>query len=270
MTARKDSIEDSADNRKQRWYRTNEMHTLACCIAADGVAGNSGIVLGLSSSEIQVLCRGEYRVGQRIQVKMGADLPADFLRGEVQYIEPGKEGEIILGCSLNEKIGDAVLKTLADQGFFKRRRDARIEVTHSARMFWPQHPDQVQIELRDYSDGGLMIETDVAIPDENHLKLVIAGEDDNDLCVETKLQWKRISENGCLAGLAFVDDDAPERVARVLGLTNQGDQASAMNQSEGGEQLVFLSMAAVLILIAGAAVLQMSGLEVLCGTALTR
>ncbi|HBV63782.1 MAG TPA: hypothetical protein DEF45_12250 [Rhodopirellula sp.] len=262
MTARKESIEDTAENRKQQWYKTKDMRALTCCIAVEGVDGNTGTVLDLSSNGLRLLCVGQYRVGQRIQVKMDTPLLTDVFHGEVRNVEPRGDGKIIVGCSLNENVGDEVLHKLADQGFLKRRRDARIEVTHSARMFWSQHPDQVHIELRDYSNGGLMIHTDVVIPDDDHLKLIIAGEHDNDLCVETKLQWKRVSGSGCFAGLAFVDDDAPQRVARVLGLSNQDDQASEIKKSGSGGQLVFVSVAAVLILIGGAAVLQMSGIQV--------
>jgi len=271
MTARKPSIEDLAENRKQRRFKTNEAQALACCIEVDGVGGNTGTVIDLSNSGARLLCGGQYRVGQSIQVTMDTDLPTDVFHGEVRYVEPWVGGQTILGCSLNESIGDAVLHKLADQGFLNRRSDPRIEVVHPAKMFWPLHPDRVDIELRDYSNGGLMIHTDVAIPDDKRLRVIIDGDDDDDLCVETKLQWKRVSGNGCLAGLAFVHNDAPQRVARVLGLTNQDDKTSdAKKSGHGWGKLVFLSVAAVLILVAGAAVLQMSGIEVPWGMIFSR
>ena len=210
MTARKDSIDDPAENRKQRRFKTNEAQALACCIEVDGQDGSSGTVIDLSNSGMRLLCSEQCRVGQSICVTMDTDLPTTMFHGEVRYVEPWVGGQTILGCSLTESIGDAVLHKLADEGFLNRRSDPRIEVTHSAQMFWPLHPDRVDIELRDYSNGGLMIHTDVAIPDDKRLRVCISGDDDNDLCVETKLQWKRVSGNGCLAGLAFVHNERPE------------------------------------------------------------
>ncbi len=275
MTTRKNSIEARSGNRKQGWCKTDDTQVLGCSIKVDGVGGNTGTVIEVSRSGIRLRSVGQYRVGQMIQVSMNIEWLADGFHGEVRSVEPTGDGETILGCSMNETIGDAVLHKLADQGLLTRRSDPRIQVTHRARMFWQMTPEQVTPEqldilLRDYSNGGLMIQTDVAIPDDNRLRLLIAGEDEKELCVETRLQWKRASGNGCLAGLAFIDDDSPQRVARVLGLANQDDQASGVQKCGGRGQLVFLGLAAILILIAGAAVLQISGVDVPWGMVLAR
>ena len=271
MAARNNPIGDPADNRKQRRFKTNEAQALACCIEVEGAEEQPGTVVDLSNSGMRLLCSGQYRVGQRIQVKMDTDLPTDVFQGEIRYVEPWVGGQTILGCRLTENIGDAVLHKLADQGFLNRRSDPRIEVTHPAKMFWPLHPDRVDIELRDYSNGGLMIHTDVVIPDDKRLRVCINDDDENDLCVETKLQWKRVSENGCLAGLAFVHNDAPQRVARVLGINKQDEQdLEDGKRGSGIAKFLFLGVAAVLILVAGAAVLQMSGAELPWGMIFSR
>lgn len=262
MTVRTESIETSADNRKQRRFKTNEAQVLACSIEVDGEQSCPGTVIDLSNNGMRLLSSGQYRVGEKIRVIMDTDLPTDEFLGEVRYVEPWVGGQTILGCSLNKHIGDAVLHKLADQGFLNRRSDPRIEVMHPAKMFWPLHPDRVDIELRDYSNGGLMIHTDVIIPDDKRLRVCIDCEDDSDLCVETKLQWKRVSDNGCIAGLAFVHNDAPQRVARVLGITSPNDPNNRKNKTGRGlRAMLFFGLAVVVLLTVGVAVLQMSGIN---------
>jgi len=260
MTVRNEPIEASADNRKQRRFKTNEAQVLACSIEVGGTKSWSGTVIDLSNNGMRLLSSGHYRVGDKIRVVMDTDLPTDEFLGEVRYVEPWVGGQTILGCSLNAHIGDAVLHELADQGFLNRRSDPRIEVTHPAKMFWPLHPDRVDIELRDYSNGGLMIHTDVVIPDDKRLRVCIDGEGGSDLCFETRLQWKRVSENGCIAGLAFVHNDAPQRVARILGITTSNELNTGKNKA--GRRLratLFFGLAVVVLLTVGLAVLQMSG-----------
>ncbi|MDB4749514.1 PilZ domain-containing protein [Rubripirellula sp.] len=271
MTDRTVSIEDPADNRKQRRFKTNEAQALACRIEVDGNEASSGTVIDLSNSGMRLLGGGQYRVGQEIRVAMDIDLPTDVFHAEVRYVEPWVGGQTILGCSLTESIGDAVLHKLADQGFLNRRSDPRIEVIHPAKMFWPLHPDRVDIEVRDYSNGGLMIHTEVAIPDDKRLRVCIDGVDDNDLCVETKLQWKRLSGDGCLAGLAFVHHDAPQRVARVLGLTTPSDMKNGTKKSVWDfGSLLYFTLAAVLLLVVGAVVAQISGVNLPWGMIFSR
>ena len=250
----------SAENRRQRRFKTDEAQVLACRIELPNEEANAGTVVDLSNNGMRLLSNGQFRVGQQIRVIMETDLPTEEFVGEVRYIEPWVGGQTILGCSLNENIGDDVLHTLADQGFLKRRSDPRIEVTHPAKMFWPLHPDRIDIELRDYSNGGLMIQTDVVIPDDKRLRVCIDCEDDTDSCVETKLQWKRVTDKGCIAGLAFVHGDAPQRVASVLGINVPGDEDAGKRKSGRGlRTALFLGLAVVLFMVAGLAVLQFSG-----------
>ena len=76
-----------------------------------------------------------------------------------------------------------------------------------------------------------MIQTDVVIPDDKRLRVCIDCEDDTDFCVETKLQWKRVTDKGCIAGLAFVHGDAPQRVASALGINVPGDEDAGKRKS---------------------------------------
>jgi hypothetical protein len=129
-------------------------------------------------------------------------------------------------------------------------------------MFWPLHSDRVDIELRGYSDGGLMIHSEVAIPDNKRLRVCIDGEKDGGLCVETKLQWKRVSDKRYLAGLAFVHNDAPQRVAEVLRLMSKKTPNERRKTScRIVPRLLLVGLAAMLVLTVGIAGLEFSGIK---------
>ncbi|MDE0864978.1 MAG: PilZ domain-containing protein [Rubripirellula sp.] len=262
MSDRNHTFEDPSGKRKQRRYKTNQAQALRCEAEVDSGQVTAGTVVDLSNSGMRLLCSGQFHVGEKIKISLEANSPTDMFIGVIKYVEPWVGGQTILGCNLDGGIDDSVLHKLADQGFLNRRSDPRIEVTHPATMFWPLHSDRVDIELRDYSNGGLMIHSEVSIPDDKRLRVCIDGEEDSDLCVETKLQWKRVSDKGYVAGLAFVHNDAPQRVAKVLGLM------SKKNPNEGRKtsrrfvpRMLLVGLAAMLVLSIAIAVLEFSGIK---------
>jgi len=271
MTVRTHTSDDSTNQRKQRRFKTNEAQVLRCTVdvgehvAEDVAEGemNEGTVVDLSNSGMRLLCSGTFRVGQTIHIALNTDFPIERFAGVVRYVEPWTGGQTILGCSLDEGIDDVVLHSLADQGFLNRRSDPRVEVTYPAKMFWPLHPDRVDIELRDYSSGGLMIHSDVSIPEDKRLRVCLDSDSDDDLCVETRLQWKNLSDKGCLAGLAFVHHDSPQRVAEVLGLDSgrRVSQVQTTVRRGKGSKLLLAGLAAMLILAVGVAALELSGIK---------
>ena len=60
---------------------------------------------------MRLLSSGQYHVGAKIRAIMDTDLPTDKFLGEVRYVETWVGGQTILGCILNEHIGDAVAQT---------------------------------------------------------------------------------------------------------------------------------------------------------------
>ena len=260
MTARRDLIENPVDNRKQRRFKANEAQSLTCIIEVDGVEASSGTVVDLSNNGLRLLGSGQYREGQLIRISIKTELSTEKLRGEVRYVEPRVGGQTILGCSLNESVSDRVLHELVDQGFLNRRCGPRIQVAFPAKMVFPSQPGRVDAEVRDYSNGGLMIHTDGVIPDDHLLSVVFEGDDD--LPFQAKLQWRRLSNQGCLAGLEFVNDDSLQRVVRVLGLSLPSDEVSVIKNSSRGWSVAFsLGLVAVALLTAGFTALQMSGFD---------
>ena len=85
---------------------------------------------------------------------------------------------------------------------------------------------------------------------------------DDELPLQAKLQWRRFCDQGCLAGLAFVQDDSLERVVRVLGLSLPSDEVSLIKNSNRGLSVAFfIGLVAVALLTAGFTALQMSGFD---------
>ncbi|MGI9472513.1 MAG: PilZ domain-containing protein [Rubripirellula sp.] len=222
--------ERSICTRKERRYKTSEEHVLRCETvkndvddSSDEPASHHGTVVDLSTSGIRLLSDGRFCAGDAICVELSTDRSHGIYRGVVRRVEPWVGGQAILGCSLDDSIADAVLQDLASEGVVNRRADGRVHLSHSAKVSWQLNAEVIDVEIQDYSDGGMKIQSPVSIPEGVSLRIQIGSEFAEMLSVQAKLVWKHDSADGCVAGVAFTHRDAPVQVAEALGISNGAD-----------------------------------------------
>lgn len=237
----------SNSTRKERRYKTSEEHVLRCHTSCDDVSDENwgvatgkkiaarastqdsishGTVVDLSTSGIRLLSQGAFKAGQKIRTELLTDRSHGIYRGVVRRVEPWVGGQSILGCSLEDPIADSVLQDLANEGVVNRRADGRIRLSQAAKIRWQLNAEETEVQIRDYSKGGMKIESPVDLPEGVSLRIEIESESFEPLSVHASLVWKHAREQGCVAGVAFTNRDAPLQVANALGISDDGSLTS--------------------------------------------
>jgi len=217
--------------RKERRYKASENNLLSCETALDEGDVRRGTVVDLSSSGIRLLCGGRFEVGQAMSTELTTDRSYGVYRGVIRRVEPWVDGQSILGCSLNDPIPDAVLEDLSSDGVVNRRSDDRITLNKKAKVSWPLHQGEVDVELQDYSSGGMKLVSSFPIPDDVRLRIRIDLDDDSELVVDAKSVWQKKAEDGCVAGVTYTHRDTHDKVARVLGPPVESDDTKSRTQA---------------------------------------
>ncbi len=211
-------------HRRERRFKASVESPLACETALGEGELLPGTVVDLSTRGVRLLCEGQFEPGQPISTELTTDRSHGVYRGVVRRVEPWVGGQSILGCSLNDPIPDSVLDELFHEGVVCRRTEERISLCEKAKVTWPLNREEVEVDLQDYSTGGMRILSSVPIPDDVRLRLRIEVSEETSLIVDAKSVWKEESEDGCIAGIAFTHRDTPVKVAEILGLTPDIDE----------------------------------------------
>jgi hypothetical protein len=137
-------------------------------------------------------------------------------RARVLRLESWTGGQSILGCSLQDTIPNEVLERLANEGVINRRTDGRFRIAQPATVRWPNCPETLQVELRDYSSGGMKLWSSEPIPDDVRLRLSFER-GGKEVALIARSVWTRPSEGGWVSGIAFTTLGTDALVADAMG-----------------------------------------------------
>lgn len=215
MSAVKLIRDRSICTRRERRYTTSAEKLLRCEAAVEEGGLRMGHVIDLSSAGIRLLCDGQFRVGEQIHVQLYSDRSHGLYRGTVRRVEPWVDARTVLGCSLENKIPDSVLEELASEGIVNRRSDDRFRLSQQASISWQLSSCDVDVELTDYSYGGLRFESEIEVPLDTSVRLTIELPDE-EVVLNGRTLWRTESENGYTAGIAFTEREAPATVEKIV------------------------------------------------------
>jgi hypothetical protein len=136
-------------------------------------------------------------------------------RGVIRSVEPWAGTQSMLGCELSEPIQSEVLQELIDAGIVNRRCDDRITWDKPAGLSGDQKPDELDVEIRDYSPGGIRVFSQQPIPDSVVLNVRVQCSLGNEIVVAATTIWKSQKGDGCHAGLAFATCDGPHKISEI-------------------------------------------------------
>lgn len=201
-------------SRRERRYKTSNEKLLRCETAVEGNEMRLGHVVDVSSMGIRLLCDGLFQAGQTIHTQLLTDRSHGIYRGTVRRVEPWVDGQAILGCSLEDTIPESILDELAAEGIVNRRSDDRYTVDRKAAVSWQLNTGEVEVEIKDFSCGGLRVESSRPIPAETALRIRIELSDE-ELLLDGKSVWQRESTDKHTAGISFTHPDAPARISKL-------------------------------------------------------
>ncbi len=227
MSATELVCDRSICNRKERRFKTNDSGRLRCETAVNDGCVRHGTVVDLSNTGIRMLCEGRFEVGQAFCTELTTERSHGIYSGVIRRVEPWVGGQSILGCSLSDAIPDSVLRDLANEDAINRRSDGRVRLSQPAKLSWPLNPTEIDVDLHDYSTGGLKLLSPVAIPEEVRLRIRMEVGQAEELTVEARAVWTREFEHGWVAGVAFTQPEAPSLVADMLGLAEYANATRA-------------------------------------------
>ncbi len=212
------STDRSANNRRKEKRFQVESERLRCRIAADEPGKNDvfdGVTVDISPSGMRLLTQGNFQCGQPIWTELLTNRSHGIYRGNVRRIEPWVGGQVILGCSLRDAIPKVVLQELASEGIINRRSDGRFTISHPAKVSWPLSADELEVELQDYSSGGMKVRSCIPIPANVRLRFRFQSSG-QEVIVESKLAWTHEFEGDWVSGVTFTQRDAPAVIAETL------------------------------------------------------
>jgi hypothetical protein len=201
-------------SRKERRYTASSDRLLRCETTVEEGGLRPGHVVDLSSSGIRLLCDGLFQVGQTIRTQLLTDRSHGIYCGTVRRVEPWVDGQSILGCSLEDAIPQSVLEELAAEGIVNRRSDDRYTVDRTAAVSWQLNTGEVEVKIKDYSSGGLRVESSLPIPTDTRLRIRIELSDE-ELVLTGKSVWQQESADRYMAGIAFTHLDAPTHISKL-------------------------------------------------------
>ena len=249
MNAPKPNRSHADDRRKEPRYKTSDDQRLHCRTAID-VPGQDqiweGITVDISSSGMRLLSRGSFQVGQPIWTELKTTRSHGVYRGNVRRIEPWVGGQLILGCSLRDTIPNEVLQELASEGIINRRADGRFSIAVPGTISWPLSSEEIDVEIKDYSSGGMKLHSAEKIPEHTRLRVRFES-GGQDITLEAKTAWSRRGDHGWITGVGLVDRDAPTVVAETLAKEEQSKTESASRNGTGTKRH-FFTVAAFLAL----------------------
>lgn len=241
--------DQSICKRKERRYRSSEDNRLRCETALADCGLRRGTVIDLSNSGLRLLCEGNFEAGQNIFTELTTIRSHGIYRGIIRRVEPWVDGQSVLGCSLEDKIPDSVLQELAAEGAVNRRSDDRIEVNQPAKLSWPLCGREVDVQLIDFSNGGMKLVSPLPVPDDAKLRFRVQVGDNEELVVQAKLAWLNEFDEGCVVGVAFTERDDPVRLAKKLGIDSESSGTGRFDP-HGPRRTIGLGLATCLLVAA--------------------
>jgi hypothetical protein len=209
--------EESLCVRRERRYKTCDEQALHCDTFVEFDEPVQGSIIDISPSGLRMLSDGKFAVGQAFLTELKTDRLHGVFPGIVRRVEPWVDGKSVLGVQLLESIPNDVLEILAHENVINRRREDRVRWGQTAKLDWELGEETIDVEIKDCSQGGLKILTQVEIPPDARLRLHVNSDDTGeDTIIAAKTIWQRKVDGGHEAGLAFITREMPEVVANII------------------------------------------------------
>ncbi|MCG8653115.1 MAG: PilZ domain-containing protein [Pirellulales bacterium] len=218
----------AAAQRKEPRFKINEGQILSCETSLDSEEDElrTGTVVDVSTNGIRILCDGYFKAGQAIATELKTGKSHGVFRGTVRRIEPWVGGKSVLGCELTDPIPSGLLAELATAGIVNRRREHRVHWDQPASLSWELQPGEIDIEIRDYSLGGMRIFSEQSFPQDVKLKIRVTTAEDEQIVVAATSIWKEDSGQGVEAGLAFTAQSNAKLVSQMRRSTGSAEQTA--------------------------------------------
>ncbi len=248
MTAPLPDLFGKHNRRKESRYKTSA-EQLHCRTSVDEPGRDQiceGTTIDISPSGMRLLTKGDFQVGQPMWTELLTTRSHGVYRGNVRRIEPWVGGQVILGCSLRDIIPREVLQDLASDGVINRRSDGRFCISQPAKVAWPLSAEEIDVELLDYSSGGMKVQSLERLPENTRLRVRFES-NGREISIEAKSVWDRETETGCVTGIAFSDRNASAIVAATLG-ADETDETSSDRKPVPGKARQVMTVTVCLLL----------------------
>lgn len=224
----------TVDTRKEPRFKTGGGEKQLHCETTLSVCGlRRGTVVDISKTGIRLLCEGNFETGQPIFTELTTDRSHGIYQGLIRRVEPWSNGLSILGCSLDDPIPDDVLEELAHDGVVNRRAEDRMKIEEKAKLSWQLQDGEVEVEVKDYSPGGMRIASSVEIPENVQLRVRFdCNNEDDDVIVEAKAIWYSTHGDDLEAGVQFTDAESPHKVSSLVRQKAEAETAAALPPSD--------------------------------------
>ena len=229
--------------RKEKRFQV-ESERLRCRTTSDEPGNDhvsEGITVDISPSGMRVLTQGDFQSGQPIRTELLTNRSHGIYRGNIRRVEPWVGGQVILGCSLRDTIPKRVLQELASEGIINRRNDGRFSISHPAKVSWPLSADELDVELQDYSSGGMKVRSCIPIPANVRLRFRFQSSG-QEVIVESKLAWAHHFDGDWVSGVTFTQRDAPSVMAETLANEPLAGGSSATSSTKLRQLLAMLTL----------------------------
>jgi hypothetical protein len=170
---------------------------------------------------------------------------------KVCWSRPGNGEMWYLGCALMPALPDHVLTELAINGFLQRRRDPRRPVDLRAHMRCEGAGEPADVQIVDFSSGGLRIRSPQQAETGQRLLLQVGERADAAGSFMAKVAWQLRRDDDYELGCTFVNKDGPQLLRDAL--PDDDDAADARASKPRSQSRGWLLAAALLLAVLAAA-----------------
>lgn len=190
----------------------------------------SGLLLDLSREGARLGLQMHVPAGERIRMRISSAEFSHAVESEatVSWVEPGSSSEWVIGCVLEDLIGQDLLDDLATAGMLDRRSEERIAVSFAAEAKTELERSFVPVEIVDTSDGGFCVVTD-ELSAATHDRLMLQIRDESGAgsgLMRGRVVWVNEMVDGRVIGCTFLTRADHEFLRKACGREKRDQTAS--------------------------------------------
>ena len=241
------SEQETTCRRKEPRFKASDDKTLLCEVFVDVDAPVSGHVIDISTNGLRLFCEGDFKAGSAFLTELKTDVLHGVFSGIIRRVTPWVGGGSVLGCQLLEPISEDVLEALAKEHIVNRRQDERVRWNQPAKMTWELGPGEVDVTIKDCSAGGLRLFSEVGVPMDTCVRLLLPGNDEKPITIDARPVWQKEHADGWGIGLSFIRREVPDSVVRILAEKNTSDEQESEAKFRFRQKAVIVAVAATFI-----------------------
>jgi hypothetical protein len=227
------------------WPFDRQSIGIQICRISQQTPPRAGELLKLSLRGVKVVLDSAIPSREAVTLKLeNRSRKSEFVTaGKVSRLEPGKDGNWIIGCLFNQQLPQSALREFFQDDIAEQRKEVRYPVVGEATIDWDSGPQNVAVILQNLSAGGFRMLSREAVAMDARLDLVLRLTDRRRFVIPAATRWQIEDPAGYTIGCQFLYDQGQHLMKAILPAIDDEDQTNgALNLSQILRKLTHLPL----------------------------